>query len=130
MPDARLRRARATLPEGYQFGEGSRDEDAYEEAVRKWYDSCRVVFPPPVVMCGCDDWTTCAHPWPQLVPALTRRDVLLGYGPLDRGWRAPHENAAAQLRRREMVDGATLAPGDRPFITIGPDCQRTGDETV
>lgn len=45
-------------------------------------------------------------------------------------WRAPHENAAAQLKRREMVEGATFAPGDRPFIMIGPDCQRTGDETI
>lgn len=20
---------------------------------------------PPVLMCACDDWETCAHPWPQ-----------------------------------------------------------------
>lgn len=38
--------------------------------VREAFDRHECAFQrPPVIMCGCDDWLTCGHPWPAIFRA-------------------------------------------------------------
>jgi hypothetical protein len=99
MPDARLRRTRATLPEGYQYGDGAlfgvqtrlmlariRAREVRERGLAAY--------------CGLADARL-----RDAADAADRADDERD----ERAWRAPHENAAAQLTRQ---------------------AQRTGEETI
>lgn len=83
MSDRRHRQSRATLPEGYQFGEGRPCAHYFVAQRQPQSESYRAIC------------LTCGHDAGEV--DFDGVETIFGVGT----WRAPHENAAAQLKRRQ-----------------------------
>lgn len=88
MPEARLQRARRTLPAGYQFGDAGYSSAASIRQMTAW-----VRADLEQRLAQYDDPTPEGEPSPS---DAERPPVIEGALP----WRAPHQNAAEQLVRR------------------------------